>query len=187
MTLVTVDFEADWGGRRQTYQGIEEGIPFILACLAEAQAKAIFFISTSCLDACLPLAQRVKEEGHTIGSHGHKHKRFKNWKEWRLDYLQSMQLLEKNLGIKRPLLYRAPKFNYIHPEHRYSDPKGHTSLLKHIWTRQPLREILYLHPFDLVKPVSKAPDLFCKVWYSRPTEARERFRKIVREMAPSSS
>jgi hypothetical protein len=184
---ITVDCEGDWGGRTDSLQGITEGLPIILDCLKEAGLKGIFFLSTGSLDRWIDIAKGIQSLGHTIGSHGHEHRRFGRWLEWRLDYLQSMQILEKQLGLKRPIPYRAPKFSYVHPEHRYSNPKGHTSLLKHIWVKQPLQEILYLHPFDLVKPVTPPPNLFCAIWYTRWREAKERFQEIVREMAPSSS
>ena len=188
VTQITVDCEGDWGGRADSLQGITEGLPIILDCLKEKGLKGIFFLSTGSLDRWFDVAKGIQSAGHTIGSHGHEHRRFGRWLEWRLDYLKSMQILEKELGLRRGQIpYRAPKFSYVHPEHPYSNPKGHTSLLKHLWVGQPLQEILYLHPFDLVKPVSRAPNLFCKVWYSRPMEARERFKEIVREMATSGS
>lgn len=187
MVQVTVDCESDWGGRVESIQGIQEAIPFILDTLRHHQLKGTFFLSTEYLHSWLQVAKDIQAAGHTLGSHGHEHRRFRRWVTWRLDYLKAAQILEKELGLRRPIPYRAPKFSYTHPEHRYSDRRGHTSLLRHVWLKEPLKEILYLHPFDLVKPSSKSPSLLCRILYSRWKECREEFERIVGEVAAQRS
>ena len=179
MVQITVDVESDFGGRSNSTQGIEEAIPFILECLEHHGLKATFFLSTEYLDSWVEVAKTIQSAGHTLGSHGHEHRRFRKWLPWRLDYLKSMQILEKQLGLKRPIPYRAPWFSYQHPEHRYSDRRGHTSLLRHVWFKEPMKEILYCHPFDFVKPLTKAPSLFTEVLYSSSEDCRKVFENVL--------
>lgn len=170
--IVTVDVEADFGGRTDTLQGIEEGVPWLLGELSARGIQATFFLSTRYLEAYLHVARDIKDAGHVIGSHGHQHKRWRSWLPWRLDYMKARDILKEQLGVKSPP-YRAPKFSFTHPEHRYSDPKGHTSILQHMWLGKRFQEILYCHPFDFVEPKTNAPNWLCEVLYSRPQKARD--------------
>lgn len=170
-----MDVESDWGGRTDGLRGITESVPWLLERLRETNLRAIFFLSTQYLERYLDEAKAIQAAGHKIGCHGHLHRSWRGakWYQWRYDYLQSMTKIEKTFGLQRKEIpYRAPKFSYTDRLHKYSYPEGHTSLLKHLWLKQPLQEVLYLHPFDLVEPQTPAPNLFCAVWYRRAREAK---------------
>jgi hypothetical protein len=172
---ITVDVESDWGGRATTNQGVEEAIPYLLKLFHSHGITATFFISTQHMDATKTRLAEIKYAGHRLGSHGHTHRSWKGarWWEWRLDYMKSMDVLKKEFGLKRKdIPYRAPKFSW-RTDDRYSDPKGHVSLLKHVNLGIPVKKdsILYLHPFDLVSPNTPPPSLFCRLWYSSSSAA----------------
>lgn len=176
----TVDVEYDWGGRTNGSVGLTEGIPKILAAFREAKIKALFFISTETLESVPNLIETIRYEGHEIGSHGHFHTRFKE--KWRAqkDKEISQQILRTRFVPGR--WYRAPKFYWRPDDTIYANPKGHVSLLKHMWFKQPIKPetILYLHPFDIVAPLEPAPNLFCRLWYSRPDLAYFTFEQLVK-------
>lgn len=175
--------EPDWGGRTDDLQGIEEGLPWLLDQCRTHALRGIFFLSTQYLDRYVDLAQRIKSDGHKIGCHGDAHHSWRGskWYEWRLDYLHAMTKIEKTFSLRRhEIPYRAPKFSHRDYRHKYSDPKEHTSLLKHLWLRQPLQKILYCHPFDLVEvPQKNPPNLFCAVWYRRGVEAKRLMESLL--------
>jgi hypothetical protein len=178
---ITIDVESDWGGRTTSLQGIYEGLPLILSELRKNNKKALFFISTEITRDIKGFIKQILTEGHEIGSHGHLHIKFKD--RWRAeeDRRISNTILIGTVGIL-PRYYRAPKFNHLRDVSIYSNPANHTGLLKALWLRSQLKEnsIFYMHPFDIVEPDTKAPNLFCKAWYSRPLKARSLFEKIVK-------
>jgi len=152
---ITCDVEGDWGWRTNTTQGIDEGLPKILDVFDRHNIKAIFFIAPNLSGLTTRLLK------HTIGVHP------KN----PLVVLKPSRIL-----IRAHKFYKFQGWEYYLP---YSSPKNHTSLLRHMWYGQPIRDIFYLHPFDIVRPKTKAPNLFCKLWYSQPERAYETFKNLV--------
>ena len=161
----TVDVEADWGGRVNEYKGIEEGLPKIIQAFKRESTRVLFFISTEITKDYPGLIEGLRSLGHKVGSHGHFHTKFKESFRRQADKDLSLQYVGKEA------YYRAPKFSHI-TEDIYSNPKGHVGLLKHMWlkTRIPPDPIFYLHPFDIVGG-DNPPNLFCRLWYSRPEKA----------------
>lgn len=175
----TVDCEGSWGGRSDNMDGIDKGIPLIFKLFREHDVKGLFFISTEILDRRPGFVQDVINEGHEVGNHGHFHVPFKEY--WR--QIQNKNIAEnilRNYTNQEYFHFRAPKFSYPMYGHRYSDPKGHVSILKHTWFggSRNKEEIFYLHPFDIIKGV-KPPNLFCKLWYAHPKKAYETFINLV--------
>jgi len=182
---VTVDFESDWGGRTKDIVGISEGIPIILDLLDKYKLKSIFFISTEIIGRTIKYVEEIKKRQHYIGSHGHYHV---CWREaWRAEEDKKMSteiLREIKDQTQRLIFYRAAKFSYVPEFEPFANPTNHFGLLKSQWTKLHYRrgQILYLHPFDLVGG-QKAPNLFCKYWYSKPKSAIKRLDMILEDMS----
>ena len=163
----TVDVDGgDYGGRSESQQGIEEGLPEIIELFNERAISGLFFISTELLEDYPHLIEEIVSEGHRVGSHGHFHETF-----------ETRSRREKNADIaasffQREVPFRAPKFSH-RTQSGYSKQEGHTSLLSNMWLGKPIREdtIVYLHPFDIITSWQRPPNLFCKLWYSQPRRA----------------
>lgn len=177
---VTVDVETDFGGRINTIQGLEEGLPIILETLRAYKIRGLFFVSTELLKHYAGFIRNIKDHGHEIGSHGHFHWVFKSHERQSQNLDISRQLLTA-YGIKvGQMEYRMPKFSYPNAG-TYATRNNHYGLLRSMWgfDRYHPNWIMYLHPFDLVKPKTKAPNLFSKLWYSRPEDAKQLFTKLI--------
>ena len=182
---VTVDFETDWGGRTETVQGLEEGLPFILETFRAYKVRGLFFVSTELLKNYAGFIRNIKDHGHEIGSHGHFHEVFKSKERQSQNLDISRQLLAAYKMKVGNLEYRMPKFSYPNTG-TYASRENHYGLLRTLWWLDKPKDILYLHPFDLVKPVTKAPNLFCKLWYSRPSSANLLLTKLVKDIHEDS-
>ncbi len=175
----TVDVEGDWGGRVNTYDGIDKGLPLIYKTFKRNNVKGLFFISTELLKDRPGVVSEIIREGHEIACHGHFHFCFDE--PWRQDMnMQISRTILENYTEQTRLEYRAPKFSYTYHGHEYSDPKNHVSVLKHLWLGQRItqKSTFYLHPFDIVGG-KNAPTLFSKWWYSKPRKAYETFNRLV--------
>lgn len=148
---ITVDCEKDWGWRTETTQGIEEGLPKIIKVFKKYGVDTIYFVAPEYQGEC---------KGELVGLHP---KREDVW----------CDIYKYVRGHK---FWKFPGWEKYLP---YSSPKNHTSLLRHMWYGQPMRKIFYLHPFDIVKPKTKPPNLFCKLWYSQPERAYSTFKRLV--------
>lgn len=169
----------DFGGRTDGTLGIDKGLPIIFKLLKEHNIKGLFFVSTEVMDKRLGVVQDILNEGHEVGNHGHFHIPFKE--PWR--QVQSKVIADnilRNYTNKEYHEFRAPKFSYPLHGHKYSDPYGHIGLLKYTWLGGKIKgdEIFYLHPFDIVGGTN-APNLFCKLWYSKPEVALENLTRLL--------
>lgn len=175
----TVDCEFDFGGRTNGDIGIRYGLPLILQEFKRYNIKGLFFISTELFRDYKNDIKKIKEDGHTLGSHGHFHIIYKDKYRWLQDKEISESLLSVITGQSYHQ-YRAPKFNKILSNHIYSNPINHVGLLKKLWfkTSIPSNPIFYLHPFDLVSSAN-SPNLFCRIWYSRHKEASKLFKMLL--------
>lgn len=177
----TVDVEGDWGGRTNTYLGLDKGLPIIYRTFRKHNVKALFFISTELLQECPAIASEIVKEGHEIGCHGHFHFTFQE--PWRQHQNMSIsKTILENYCEQSRFEYRAPKFSYTFYGHQYSDPLNHVSILRHMWYRHRVtsNSVFYIHPFDLVGG-KNAPTLFCKWWYSKPRKAYDTFTRLISE------
>lgn len=177
----TVDVEVDEGGRTQGDKGIKEGLPIILEGFKKYHIKGLFFISTELLPKYYDDIKYIKEEGHEIGSHGHFHIIYKEaWRTQADKEFSENILASLNLTPPGFTLYRAPKFNREFDGQPYSARHSHVSLLRNVWTKEEIKRntIIYLHPFDLVDAYNPV-NMFCRLWYSRPKDAREVFNRLL--------
>jgi hypothetical protein len=148
----TVDVDGgDFGWRTGTQQGIEEGMPRIIDLFNKYKIIPIVFVAPQFFHL------------------------------YKYDYL-GLHIKDELPDFKLPKYVRGHKFwkfpnwqNYL----PYSSPKNHTSLLRHMWLKEPIRDIFYFHPFDIVRPKTKPPNLFCKFWYSQPERAYRLLEDIV--------
>ena len=184
----TCDVELDQGGRTESQEGIFKGLPIILDLFKRYNIKALFFISTELLEdftgqitPASRVLQRIMTDGHEVGSHGHFHIKYPTMQRLIEDKRLSEDILRKR-GVENPQ-YRAPKFdkrtwNWSPP---YSDPTNHVSLLKLNNLKLKLKsQIVYLHPFDIVE-AKNPPNLFCRLWYSRPRKALQLFENLLKK------
>jgi len=175
----TVDVESDWGGRTNGALGIKEGLPAILEIFRAHNIKALFFVSSeSALDNRGSI-NRIVEQGHEIGSHGHFHIRYKE----AFRAAQDREISERLLSIfsDKALKYRAPWFYYQAEDSIYSYRNNHVSVLRHAWFggKIPAKPIFYIHPFDIVKG-QNAPNLFTRILYAKPKIVLDTFTELVR-------
>jgi hypothetical protein len=182
----TVDVESDWGGRSEETQGIKIGLPKILKLFHAHNIRGLFFISTELIKKHKEEIKDIKRQGHEIGSHGHFHLIYND--KWRAEQDQAIAntLLLSTTGTT-PKYFRAPKFSQPYDDSIYSVPNNHIGLLKSVWfdACPDLDSILYLHPFDLVGGTD-APDLFSRIWYSRPKAALRRLEEWATRFSGSS-
>lgn len=173
MARWTVDVEGDWGGRTNAYQGITKGLPIIIDTFKQYSITPIFFVSTEIIADNPGLIDALREAGE-VASHGHFHIKFKE--SWRRE--QDRWLSHQYVG--EGAHFRAPWF-YYETEDRYSKKEGHVSVLKQAWfkTQIPVDPIFYIHPFDIVCG-GNAPNLFCKLLYSRPQHVLDTFKRLCR-------
>ena len=175
----TIDCELDWGGRTDGTEGLDKGLPLILKALKDRNIKALFFINTEIMEFRPAVIQDIVNDGHEIGIHGHFHTCYKE--PWRAH--QNMNIARTLLQgvISQDFFYlRAPKFSYKFYDQVYSDPKNHVSVMKHSWFGGEIKRdpIFYLHPFDIVGG-KNPPNLFCRIWYSKPRMAYETFIRLL--------
>lgn len=178
----TVDVEYDFGGRTNGIEGLIHGVQYITNAFKKYNIKALFFISTETLGKWPPFIKDIRDGGHEIGSHGHYHTAYKNRRLSEADKEMSIKIIASYESIsKENVRYRAPKFNYKVSGELYSYRKSHVSLLKHMWLKEKIKKktIIYLHPFDIVETNELAPNLFCKLWYSRPKRAYDTFINLL--------
>jgi len=175
----TVDVEHDWGGRTNGILGITEGLPLIIEIFRSYGVKALFFVSSELALDNRGIIQRILDKGHEIGSHGHFHIKYKD--PWRSE--QDRQISERLLSIftNKKLEYRAPWFSHEYEDSIYSRKRNHVSVLKQSWFGGKIHPgpIFYIHPFDIVEG-KNAPNLFCRLLYSKPRNVYNTFVHLVR-------
>lgn len=181
--LATVDTEFDFGGRTNGTDGLDKGIPIILKTFEEFNVKGLFFINTEIMDSRPGVIQDIINAGHEIGCHGHFHTCFKE--PWR--QVQNMKICQELLSgytHQDHFYWRAPKFCQSFYNQEYSYVDNHVGLLKSMWFKKEYKSnnILYFHPFDIVTTGEPPPNLFCKLWYSKPKRAYELLRKTIQDM-----
>lgn len=102
------------GGRPTLYLTFDDGpipeiTPWVLDQLDSYGAKASFFCVGENVLKYPNLMERIKNEGHTIGNHTHKH--ISGWKNKTEDYLKDVEMANLNLGSK----FFRPPYGQITP------------------------------------------------------------------------
>jgi len=70
---LTIDVEADWGGRGDTIDALRLMVSPLLDLLDSIDAKATFFISSGIAHEIKEMILQMDAMGHEIASHGHDH------------------------------------------------------------------------------------------------------------------
>jgi peptidoglycan/xylan/chitin deacetylase (PgdA/CDA1 family) len=73
---ITVDVEHDCPPFLTTYRGIEEGMPRLLALLADEGVRATFFTTGDVARRHPDTVRAIVDGGHELGCHGDTHRRF---------------------------------------------------------------------------------------------------------------
>jgi peptidoglycan/xylan/chitin deacetylase (PgdA/CDA1 family) len=73
---ITIDVEHDCPPFLDTYRGIDEGLPRLVAMLAEEQVFATFFVTGNVARRNPSMIGELVAAGHEVGCHGNTHRRF---------------------------------------------------------------------------------------------------------------
>jgi peptidoglycan/xylan/chitin deacetylase (PgdA/CDA1 family) len=112
---ITIDVEPDLTLYvKDSYIGVESGLPKIMNALEERKIKADLFITGDVCRKYPTAIKRIGENGHGIGNHGldHEQRYFckKNFK-WQFENIKkSTEIISSEVGIK-PKMFRAPNFS----------------------------------------------------------------------------
>ncbi|MFM7079087.1 MAG: polysaccharide deacetylase family protein [Bacteroidota bacterium] len=87
--------------------------PFVLDCLQQHHAKATFFLLGRNAERYPELVQRIIDEGHAIGNHGHSH--LSGWTSSFSSYLADVKAAEKSISSK---MFRPPYGHITWPQYR---------------------------------------------------------------------
>jgi len=74
--LLTVDVEPDCPPYLTGWRGVEEGLPRLLALLADEGVTATFFVTGQTAERYPDAVRALVAERHELGCHGHTHRRF---------------------------------------------------------------------------------------------------------------
>ncbi|MCS6915272.1 MAG: polysaccharide deacetylase family protein [Myxococcales bacterium] len=107
---ITIDVEQDCPPYLDSYRGIEEGMPQLMALLREEGVPATFFTTGDVARRYPAVVRRIVAEGHELGAHGDTHRRFSE-----LDAAQARAELEAASATLRafaPVVsFRAPNLD----------------------------------------------------------------------------
>jgi peptidoglycan/xylan/chitin deacetylase (PgdA/CDA1 family) len=111
----TVDVEPDCPPFLSGYRGVEEGMPRLLAMLAEEDVPATFFTTGGVAQRYPGVVSAIVSEGHELASHGMTHRAFTQMtpKEAQEEIEESARILRRHAPVTS---FRAP---YLRFPHRY--------------------------------------------------------------------
>jgi peptidoglycan-N-acetylglucosamine deacetylase len=108
---ITVDVEHDCPPFLRTYRGIEEGMPRLLALLAEEDVRGTFFTTGDVARRYPGTVRALVSAGHELGCHGDTHRRFSE-----LDEAEARQEIEHASETLRAFSqvesFRAPNLDF---------------------------------------------------------------------------
>jgi peptidoglycan/xylan/chitin deacetylase (PgdA/CDA1 family) len=104
----SVDLEQDRAPDTTSWRGVTEGLPDLLALLAELEIRATFFVTGESARRFPGALGEIVAAGHEIGSHGDQHVRFDRLSEdqARRELGQSIEALSRHAS--RVVSFRAP-------------------------------------------------------------------------------
>lgn len=111
--IITIDVEQDISSYlKNSFKGIEFGLPPFLDLLEELKIKADFFVTSDVCEKFPGMMRTIIENGHSIGSHGESHEQlwFKSFNKQFKELSKSSNIIEKYTG-NRPDMFRAPSFS----------------------------------------------------------------------------
>ncbi len=108
---LTIDVEHDCPPFRNSYRGIEEGLPKLLELLDAAGVKATFFVTGDVARKFPEAVKNIAGAGHEIGCHGDTHARFDrmSFKEAENELLKATETLRKFYPV---VSFRGPNLQF---------------------------------------------------------------------------
>ena len=119
---ITIDVEHDCPPFLNTYRGIEQGMPKLLALFAEERIKVTYFCTGDVARRYPETIAALVAAGHELGSHGDTHKRFGQMArtEARHELERSLETLRQFAPVNA---FRAPNLDF---------PECYLSLLREL-------------------------------------------------------
>ena len=107
----TVDVESDCPPYLHTWRGIDEGMPRLLALLADERVPSTFFVTGEVADRHPEVVRAVVDGGHELACHGHTHRSFERMDadEARHEIAESSRVLR---GFAPVVSFRAPYLQF---------------------------------------------------------------------------
>jgi peptidoglycan/xylan/chitin deacetylase (PgdA/CDA1 family) len=108
---VTIDMEQDCPPYLETYHGVQEGTPRLLALLDDLQIHATFFSTGEVARRYPEVIQRIVDQGHELGCHGDTHRRFGQMTpgDAESEIAQASDVLRKFSSV---VSFRAPNLDF---------------------------------------------------------------------------
>ncbi|HZS40766.1 MAG TPA: polysaccharide deacetylase family protein [Polyangia bacterium] len=108
---ITVDVEHDCPPFLETYRGIEEGMPRLLALLAEENVRGTFFTTGDVARRYPGVVRALVAAGHELGCHGDTHRRFSDLDEHeaRREIEDASRTLREHAEVHS---FRAPNLDF---------------------------------------------------------------------------
>jgi peptidoglycan-N-acetylglucosamine deacetylase len=107
----TVDVEPDCPPHLTGFRGIEEGMPRLLAMLAEERVPATFFTAGNVAERYPSVVSAIVSHGHELGCHGMTHRAFTRMtpEEARAEIEDSVKVLRRHASVTS---FRAPYLRF---------------------------------------------------------------------------
>ena len=124
--VLTVDVEQDCPPFLQTHQGVEEGLPQLLALFQQEGIQATFFCTGEAAERYPHEVRQIPAQGHELGCHGHSHKRFDRMQpeEAKAELTAAKRVLDA-LGAS-VISFRAPNLALPEKYVKFIDEMGFT-------------------------------------------------------------
>jgi peptidoglycan/xylan/chitin deacetylase (PgdA/CDA1 family) len=105
---LSVDLEQDRAPDTTSWRGVTEGLPALLALMAELEIRATFFVTGACARRFPDALREIVAAGHELGSHGDQHLRFDRLSldQARRDIGESVEALSRHSPVIAS--FRAP-------------------------------------------------------------------------------
>lgn len=118
--IIGIDTETDIGSWRQSYKGLEEGVPVLLDLLNTKKIKSTFFVIGEVAEKYPEICMEILKNGHEIGCHGLYHEVLGDFlfdipgvksllkEEIRNRIIIATDLIKRATG-KKPVSFRCPR------------------------------------------------------------------------------
>jgi peptidoglycan-N-acetylglucosamine deacetylase len=172
----TVDVEPDCPPYLTGFRGIEEGMPRLLAMLAEEQIPATFFTTGEVAERYPEVVSEIVAHGHELACHGMTHRAFAGMTpdEARREIEESAAILRRHASVRS---FRAPYLSF--PSHYLSllESNGFevdSSEARYKWERSAVRGarsagIIRRIPASVTSSVLRLPRLVREAYLRRLT------------------
>lgn len=113
--IITIDLEKDISKYiKNSYKGIEEGLPHLFDILSEFKIISDFFTTADICEKYPEIINQIISDGHNIGCHSYDHSiefyGSRSFREQYDDLCKATNSIERITGLK-PRIFRAPNFS----------------------------------------------------------------------------